>query len=150
MPNGLTVDLGNGSSFDAVSNGTITQQGTGAAATISFTGTGWVIVQGTNPSVKTTQSASGSTGSKILVENFAAVGGQPSTTRYLLVEASGGGWVSPNNSNTEYQFSAGQCIDVVNSNPPSIGSPQTYSATNFPGTASTLSTAEAALADYQS
>ncbi|CAN5525180.1 hypothetical protein BH09PLA1_BH09PLA1_23180 [soil metagenome] len=146
----ITVDHGDGTSFVGVSNETMSQDGTGGNASILFAGTGWIIAAGQGVQVKSSHTTVLVGGSKVLVQNFAAVGSQPTTTRYLLVAASSGGYVTPIGGSDEYEFSAGQFIDVVNSTPPVVGSAQNYSASAEPATASTLASAEQALTDLQS
>ena len=145
MPNVITINRGDGTSFTGVTDGTITQEGSGPAATIVFVGVGWLYVAGTGPSLRNGAANASAAGSRILLQNFAATGGQPSTSRFTLVESSGGGYVMALGGSTEYEFSEGQYIDVIHSNPPVINSPQTYVPNNMPETASAMAEAEEAM-----
>src|SRR5688572_9424742 len=91
VPNVITIDNGDGTSFIGVTDGTISQDGPGPGATILYTGVGWAMVAGKSPRVRNSFAGIGAQGSKILLQNF---GGQPATCRIVLLESSGGGNVT--------------------------------------------------------
>jgi hypothetical protein len=142
----LRVEHGDGTFFDAVSDGTITEGGGGGtAAFIFFPGAGYVLTVGTAPTVKGSRAQITATGSKIFVQNFPAPATGPSMSRLLVLEASGGANASALDNSAEIALRAGQYVDVRNSNPVLIGSPQTYNASTLPETATALAAAEEAM-----
>ena len=142
----ITIDRGDGTSFVGVSEGTITQEGTGTNAFVICPALGWAMVAGNAAQAKTGTVAATTAGSKVLLQTFPSTPTNRNTmTRVLLVEASGGGTVAALDNSDQAPLSAGQYIDVINSNPVQIGTPQTYVASSLPETATALSDAEAAL-----
>jgi hypothetical protein len=146
----ITVQRSDGTSFIGVSEGSIGQEGTGQGATVVFPGTGWVLVSGVGPKVRSGQVQASATGSEILLQNFPASGIKPSTTRVLLVEASAGGTVAALDGSTQRSLSAGQYIDVENGDPVEIGMPQQYNGGSMGDTADALAAAQTALSAQDS
>lgn len=145
MPNALRVNRPDGTSFVGVASAQITEQGSGAATSIVFTGVGWCIVAGSGPQVRNGRANGVAGGSKILLQSFAAVGDQPAISRFVLIESSGSGSVSRLDGSGQQSFNPGEFIDVENIKPPVISAPQTYVASSMPETESALASAEAAL-----
>ena len=142
----IAVDRGDGTSFDGVSDGTITVSGNGTTgASIIFPGLGWAMVAGSHPKMKNNTAAIAASGSKILLQNFPAPPGGARKTRVLVVDASNGATVDALDASDSRALTAGQYVDIVNTNPIQIGQPNTYVPATMPETATALAAAEDAM-----
>jgi hypothetical protein len=142
----IEITRDDGTRFIGVSNSSIDQEGGGGAgALIVMPGVGWTLLDGKNVKVRGQHSQCGASGSRLFMQTFAAASGEPTTSRFTLIESGGDGYVSRLDGSDKHALPVGYYIDTVNSDPPVISEAQEYVAAELPDTANALAAAEDAL-----